>query len=118
MTQWSTYESAVADLAKRGIRAFLQNPDQLVITRQSGSVWPSGSNSFWISRRNSRWYLCTWLNICYVVPAGADMTDLCERLINSGDQAMQRAPEEYVQRLGLAELTDEKVEEMFGPFDE
>jgi hypothetical protein len=105
--------SLVEGLHGRSIHTHFQGPGQLVVSRQQGPAWPSAGNSFWIGRVQGQWYLCTWVPVCYQVPASAALVSLCTDFADRGTCAQDAVPVDLVEGYGLAELTEE-VGKLFG----
>jgi len=108
------YEDLTAKLRRRSIRAYMQAEDQLVVSRQSGAPSPDAGNSFWLSQKESDWYLCTWAPRCYRVPCDADLVTLIERFVDYGGSAQGAVPPEMVELFGLVELSLDEAERHFG----
>jgi hypothetical protein len=107
------YNPLVASLAEHSVNACFPQPDQLVISRQKGPVLPCGGNSFWVSHKRSRWFLCTWGPVCYEVPPGKDLVALCSDFVARGHCAQTFVPSDLVQKYGLRELECEEFERLF-----
>lgn len=108
------YKPLIASLAKRSIRAYFQNADQLVISTQDGSPLPFSGNSFWVSRKRRRWYLCTWGPVCYELPPQADLASLCAEFVCRGRCAQTFVPDDLIQTYGLRQLDCDEFDELFG----
>jgi hypothetical protein len=108
------YTEVMDSLRDRSVGTRLQSPDQLVVNRQSGPVSPSDGNSFWISRQQGTWYLCTWAPNCYSVPPETDIVSLCEEFVDFGSSAQPEVPAAMIIRFGLCRLSDEDAVEVFG----
>jgi hypothetical protein len=106
------YQRLAADLAGDGIRCQFQTRGQLVVSGQTGPVWPDRGNSFWVTHAGGYWYLFTWSPVAYRVPASADMPALCRTCMAHGDSAMSVVPPHIAQEFGLVELSDSEVEEI------
>ena len=115
------YRALISALAERSINAYLQGPDQLVVSTQRGSALPFAGNSFWVSRKGRRWYLCTWGPVCYEVPLQADLSSLCAEFVGHGCCAQTFVPEDLVQRYGLRQVDCDEFDRLFadseGPGD-
>jgi hypothetical protein len=107
------YESLKRALAGIGLTGQLQNPDQLLISRQEGPVWPERGNSFWVSHKQDVWYLGTWLPVCYKLPTDQDIVDLCAAFMSLGTSARYRVPPEIIERFGLQELDGQEYQLLF-----
>ena len=112
------YERVIGALGKHSISTHFQRPGQLVISCQSGPVWPDRGNSSWISNIGGDWYLSTWLPVCYHVPSAADIGALCVECLEHGDRAMYRVPAPLVRKYALAEISGSKFNDLFGSSDE
>ncbi len=110
MTPDPSYRSLIERLHNSGVRTYTLHPDQLVISRQTGSAWPDRGNSFWISCAGKDWYLCTWGPVCYRVAAGTDLAELSVALVEIGVEAQVRVPAELIERFALVELDDEQTQ--------
>jgi hypothetical protein len=107
------YKPLIASLAERSVSAYFQQAEQLVISTQAGPAWPFAGNSFWVSRRRRRWYLCTWGPVCYEVPPGKDFVALCTEFVKRGRCAQVFVPSELVQKHDLRQLECEEFERLF-----
>ena len=108
------YRPLVDGLRASSVAACFRVPDQLVISRQDGPVRPSDGNSFWVSRREDAWYLCTWASTCYLVPRGVDLVRLCVEFAGWAGAAQARVPPLLVQRHHLVELSAEDAGRLLG----
>jgi hypothetical protein len=102
-----SYEAMAGQLSAIGLNATQRGPDQLVVSCQSGAVWPNRGNSFWLSLKNATWYLCTWHPALYKVPRGKDMVALCRECMSFGSSAMYTVPEHITHQFGLVRVDDE-----------
>jgi len=100
------YQLLAAALAKDGIHCHFQDRGQLVISRQTGPVWPNRGNSFWVTHIKGCWHLFTWAPLGYRVPETADMVDLCRTCMRYGASAMPEVPLVIVQAFKLVKLSD------------
>lgn len=107
------YIPLIEALAGAGITAQRNLPDQLSVSARPGSVWPNRGNGVWLSHRAGLWYLSTWLPVCYRVPAGQDIIELCRACLAVGTSANYRVPPEIVARFGLQEIDERQYEELF-----
>jgi hypothetical protein len=107
------YQRLADNLAVDGVRCHHQSPDQLVISRQVGPVWPYGSNSFWVTRAGGEWHLFTWTPRGYSIPEMADMASICRACMAHGNSAMFAVPAELQERFGLRELDEDEVGRIF-----
>ena len=107
------YERLADNLAVDGIWCHHQSPDQLVISRQVGPVWPDGSNSFWVTRAGGEWHLFTWTPRGYSIPKMADMASICRAFMAHGNSAVYAVPAELQERFGLRELAEDEVDRIF-----
>ena len=108
------YAPIVETLLKHGTNACFQSEHQLVISRQTGPVWPDAGNSFWITWKLGTWYLCTWSPICYQLPADSDVAGLCVAFMTIGDKAQRAVPTDLIVKYGLKELEYEEASALFG----
>ncbi len=111
------YSELASALAKDGIRCQFQSAGQLVVSCQSGSIWPNRGNSFWITHVADHWHLFTWVPVGYRVPDSADIRALCRACMGVGNSAMYRVPIEIAQQFGLIELSEEDAESVFREMD-
>jgi hypothetical protein len=109
----NSYEELVAALAGDGILCYLQSPDQLVVSAQTGAPWPDRGNSFWVTRAGGAWHLFTWAPRGYLVPSASDVAALCRTCLSHGTRAMGAAPAEIVEQYALRELTDDEAEDVY-----
>jgi hypothetical protein len=107
------YKPLIAALAKRSVSAYFQNADQLVISKQQGPAFPFAGNSFWVSRKRRRWYLCTWGPVCYEVPGKADFVALCTDFVSRGRCAQTVVSADLIESYRLRQLPDEEFEQVF-----
>jgi hypothetical protein len=108
-----TYEELIKCLKQLGLTGQMQNADQLIVSTQTGPVWPNRGNSFWLSRKEGAWYLSTWLPVGYRVPPTQDVLALCSECMGFGNSAMFRVPPEIISRFGLQELDESDYEGLF-----
>jgi hypothetical protein len=107
------YAPLIAALVDRSISVYFQNPDQLVISTQRGPAFPFAGNSFWVSCKGGRWYLCTWAPVCYELPANADCAALCAAFVTRGRCAQTFVPPDLVQKYGLRQLEGDEFDRLF-----
>lgn len=108
------YLPLIEGLRASSVAAYFQSPDQLIVSRQRGAVLPFSGNSFWVSRGEGVWYLCTWAPTCYRVPPGADLIRLCAEFVDHGSAVQPRVPPSLVKRYHLTELSDEEAGPLLG----
>jgi hypothetical protein len=101
------------ELRNRGIEAYHQGPNQLVLSRQPGPVLPNAGNSFWICRIGDDWYLCTWAPNYYRVTRESSLLDLCESFVDTGRSAQPQIPPELVARFALAEMDHDEFNRLW-----
>jgi hypothetical protein len=106
----TSYQDIVAALAADGIICDFQNPEQLTVSRQVGSIWPNRGNTFWVTRATGTWHLFTWFQSGYAVPAHIDIIELCRTCMSFGSKAMHTVPDDIVQTFDLRELTNAEEE--------
>jgi hypothetical protein len=104
------YADRASALANDGIRCQFQTSGQLVISRQTGSIWPDRGNSFWVTHVAGRWYLFTWSPVGYRVPDSVDFAAVCRAYMAFGNSAMYRVPREIAEPFGLIELSAEEAD--------
>jgi hypothetical protein len=114
MSNLEVYGPLIDALNASAIQTYFQGPDQLVVSRQTGLVLPNAGNSFWISNLDGKWYLATWVPVCYRVPVESDLVELCRRFMEIGDSAQYTVPSAMVEQFGLIELIDAEVDRVFG----
>jgi hypothetical protein len=107
------YQVLATALAKDGILCQFQTEGQLVVSRQTGPVWPDQGNSFWVSHVEGRWYLFTWVPVGYSVPDTADMVALCRTCMAHGTSAMATLPALIAEEFGLVQLTGGEEEAVY-----
>ena len=59
-------------------------------------------NSFWVSAKEGRWYLVTWLPHCYAVPQEVDLGQLCIECLRLSRTPIYSLPENVVQKYKLS----------------
>ncbi len=111
------YSELASTLANDGIRCQFQSAGQMVVSCQSGSIWPDRGNSFWVTHVAGRWYLFSWSPVGYRIPDSVDVATLCRTCMGFGDSAMYRVPIEIAQQFGLVELSEEDAEAVFREMD-
>jgi hypothetical protein len=107
------FKPIVEGLRSRAVRTYFQGEDQLVISRQRGSVSPFSGNSFWLSNQDEIWYLGTWAPNVYRVAPEADLLSLCEEFVNVGSSAQAEVPARIVEHFQLTRLSDEEYHSTF-----
>ena len=100
-------------LRERGMASYLQHPNQLVVSRQRGPVWPDRGNSFWICRIGGDGYISTWLPHICRVPAGHSIVEVCEAFVDVGTKAQYRVPDDLIVRFSLVEIDVDEFERMW-----
>lgn len=110
----SPYRELANALAPDGIVCRFQSEGQLVVSRQSGPVWPNAGNSFWVTHESGTWYLFTWSPVGYRVPATAEMAALCRKCMDIGGAAMGVVPKQIIGEFDLQELSDEEADLILG----
>ncbi len=103
------YGPLVEGLRAFSVEAYLQGPDQLVVSRQCGPALPFSGNSFWNTHHEGSWYLGTWAPTCYRVPPEANLIRLCVEFVDHGRQAQPRVPLRLVKKHRLVELTNDEA---------
>ena len=107
------YEALTPRLAVAGMVGQRQNEDQLIVSFQSGPVWPNRGNSFWVSHKAGTWYLSTWSLVGYRIPPGQALIALCSACMAVGTSAMYKVPLEIIARFQLKVLEDAAYERLF-----
>lgn len=108
------YQKLCGELRQSGFEAVLKSEDQLIISKQRGPAWPFSGNSFWISCKADKNYICTWSPTCYEIPTGADVAQLCIEFMAVGEAAQAIIPRTFVERYNLNELSDSAAAKVFG----
>jgi len=108
------YQRLIAALADRAINCYFQREGQLVVSTQRGPAWPFAGNSFWVTRKSRRWYLCTWTPVCYAVPPSTDFASLCAEFVGRGRCAQSCVHDDLVQKYDLRQLDDREFVKIFG----
>ncbi len=108
------YPPLIDGLREHSVENYFQGTDQLVVSRQPGPAWPFAGNSYWVTRQQRQWYLCTWTPVCYRVPAEADLVALCVEFVGCGVRAQPRLPADLVEHYGLEELAESEAESLLG----
>lgn len=104
------YQAIIESLKAKGIGAYFQKEDLLVISNDEPAV-PS-SNTFRVTNRNGIWYMATWLPAIYEVPENQKIDVVCESIYRSSPTAIYTIEEELKKGLGLRRLTDEEAEKL------
>ena len=107
-----TYQPLIEALRELAVQAYLQRPDQLVISRQYGAGMPFSGNSFWVTCYEGTWHVCTWRPACYRLSSAADLVEFCVEFVDVGDSAQPRVPRSLVDKYHLMELSDEEAESL------
>ena len=107
------YTPLIEALARLGLVAQKNRPDELIVSAQQGPVWSNQGSGFSLSHREGTWYLSTWLPMHYRVPAHQNLVALCSACMAVGTSAMCRIPAEIVTRFELQEIDDRQYEELF-----
>ncbi len=100
-------------LRERGLCSYMQNGEQIVVSRQRGPAWPNRGNSFWIGRFGGEWFVVTWMPAAYRVPAEVSVVDVATAFVAVGDEAQHRIPADLVNRFGLTELGPDESRGLF-----
>lgn len=108
-----SYTSLTSALNAIGLTGQQVRPNQLVVSKQSGSAWPDRGNSFWLSLQSGTWYLSTWLPACYLIPDSQDVVAVCVACMDLGTSAMYRVPDEIAVRFGMERVSDEEFDRLF-----
>jgi hypothetical protein len=93
-----------------GICCQFQEPGQLVVSRQSGPVWPNRGNSFWVAQSAGQWYLFTWAPTGYRIPETVNVAAVCRACMTGHETAMGEVPREIGEQFGLIRLSDAEAE--------
>jgi len=105
---YNSYGSLKDALNAVGLVGQRSRPDQLIVSSQTGPVWPNRGNSFWLSYQGGIWFLSTWSPACYRIPRGTDVVALCSACMESGTSAIYRVPEEIVTKFFLERISDDE----------
>jgi len=87
-------------------RAIDKRPGLLVLQRLAG-VDPTthiilpNRNSFWVAERQGQWYIKTWANFSYRVPADTDLVALCRDALNARAIPLHVVPDDIAKAYGL-----------------
>ena len=92
-----------AGLRAREVHCCREGPERLVVSRQPWTGALASGNSFWVSRPDGGWFVCTWAGRYYRVPDSASVLDVAEAFAAVGTSAQARVPAALVARFGLAE---------------
>jgi hypothetical protein len=104
------YRPLFAALEASGVHTWFQGPQQLIISHQFPN-WPTGGNSFWVTRHAGAWIVVTFAPQYYAAPAGCDIAALCFAcLAASPERAMWELPADLIQRWGLREMSHAEAE--------
>lgn len=95
-------------LDQKGIPYYMQNADLLVISA-SNPGWP-GSNCFWVTFKQDACYIGTWLPAVYELAANANVSNVCECILNSSPTAAYLVDTQLAAQLGLRRLSAEEIE--------
>jgi hypothetical protein len=110
------YEPLIACLKTKGIGAFFQKPEQLVVSAHFPN-FPS-SNSFWVTRYRDDWYLSTWSPCVYRIPKEQNICEVCASILESSQEAIYQVDKDSILRFGLEELSEHRadslMEQIFG----
>lgn len=106
------YPALIAALAALHINARFQNKGQLVVSTQTGQIWPDAGNSFWLTFQGDCCYLSTWGGFAYRIPSETSVPALCVSCMNACECAMGSVPDEIVQQYGLTKLSREAYEQL------
>lgn len=91
------------EMHARGLSAYLQRPNQLVVSRQKRVPWPNRGNSFWVCMLAGYWHVCTWAPCYYRVPSEQPIADSCAAFVDGGREAQPRVPDDLITRFSLVE---------------
>ena len=106
------YPPLIAALEAAGMHTWFQGPQQLIISRQVPN-WPTGGNSFWVTRHAGVWIVATFAPRYYAVPADCDVAALCFAcLAASPERAMRELPADLVQHWGVRQMSHAEAEEL------
>ena len=108
-----SYTTLTNALEAIGLTGQLTRPNQLVVSAQTGPVWPDRGNSFWLTLQRGTWYLSTWSPTCYRIPGDQDVVSLCSACMQVGTSAMYRVPDEIAIRFKLEEISHREFERLF-----
>jgi hypothetical protein len=114
MPSMNPYEQLSTALAAHEICCEFQAPGQMVVSNQSGAIWPDRGNSFWVTQFDGAWYLFTWNSVGYAVPLESDLASLCRVCMERGTVAMYAVPPDIAQRFALRELDGEEADRLLG----
>jgi len=110
MIGMSSYAEVGKWLESKGIGCYLQGPDQMIVSEKNPAM--PGSNCFWLTLRETDWYIGTWLPAAYHVPPAQDIQEVCESVFRSSTTAIYSISNDLVTRFNLHRLTDKQMEEL------
>jgi hypothetical protein len=97
-------------LKQKGIGAYLQNNEMLVIANQT-PAFPN-TNCFWVASKDNQWYIGTFFPTVYGVPSTVEIAGVCETVFRSSPTAIYTIDENLTARFGLRSLSDAEVEHL------
>ena len=104
------YQTLIEILKAKGIGAYFQNENLLVISNSNPAL-PS-SNTFKVINLNGSWYLQTWLPATYAIPENQDAAEVCESVYHSSPTAIYNVDEVLEKKFGLHRLNETEAEEL------
>ena len=111
------YATLTRTLLQHGILCQFQTPHQLVISTQTGPVWPDRGNSFWITHAGGGWHLFTWAPIGYRLIDPTRISHLCQAFIQQTARAGGKVPPSLAADFGLIELSDAEAAAIYQAMD-
>lgn len=105
----SCYTDLAEQLESKGVGTHLQNPE-LIIVSNSNPAMPD-SNCFWVTKKEGKWYLGTFLPAIYQLPEAANIAGVCEVVFRSSEKAIWTIDTLIASQLNLRRLSDSEVDE-------
>jgi hypothetical protein len=106
----SAYHELAEGLRAKGIASHFQNSDQLVVANENPAM--PGSNCFWVTNKNDKWYIGTWLPAVYRVPPEQNICHVCETVFRSSPTAIYRSERALAASLKLRRLALKEIEKL------
>jgi hypothetical protein len=106
----SVYRLIADQLEKKGLRATMMRPHQLVFSP------PSHMGGGWLTYYKEKWYLATWAPRLYQIGERKNLVPLCNDFLNIGKSSASLSPE-IISKYKLQALSDSEMEDMFSDQD-
>lgn len=101
-----TYAQLQVHLSRINLGTYFQNDDLLVVS-SSNPASPQ-KNSFWLRKRDERWFLGTWLPAIYEIPV-VDIGAVCKALYDSSETAIYTVDCALAKRFALRKLSEAEI---------